>query len=285
MSRSIYVGESNAEARKHAVSGTFGRSFEYIRTIIKSLNMLNILKHNSQVADEEVTLDYLLKHLCIIGDPDSCIRQLLEVWEQTGGFGTLLMTTHDWDDKDKWVRSMELLAREGTPSFAGKLMIPKNKDNHARRQLPSSVEEGMPMATGHCREWSIRVADPTTPRWLPPALPLLVLGGESSLDGLQLHRSVEDRDLYRTQRLRLPLLTCPSAYVLFDARQHLGGTSQHERIVAAHLNPLHSFFHPFSGNLRIISTAHANEYVGFAKLSGRPSSTTRSISGWSHWPV
>ena len=111
------MGESNAEARKHAVSGTFGRSFEYIRTIIKSLNMLPILKHNSQVADDEVTLDYLLKHLCIIGDPESCIRQLLEVWEQTGGFGTLLMTTHDWDDKDKWVRSMELLAREVLPAL------------------------------------------------------------------------------------------------------------------------------------------------------------------------
>jgi len=115
--RSIYVGESTAEARKHTVSGTFGRSFEYIRTIVKSLNMLHILKHNPQVTDDEVTLDYMLKHLCIVGDPDSCIRQLQGVWEQTGGFGTLLMTTHDWDDKAKWVRSMELLANKVLPAL------------------------------------------------------------------------------------------------------------------------------------------------------------------------
>ena len=111
------MGESNAEARKHAVSGTFGRSFEYIRTIIESLNTLHILKHNPQVADDEVNLDYLLKHLCIVGDPDSCIRQLQDLWEQTGGFGTLLMTTHDWDDKAKWVRSMELLANKVLPAL------------------------------------------------------------------------------------------------------------------------------------------------------------------------
>jgi alkanesulfonate monooxygenase SsuD/methylene tetrahydromethanopterin reductase-like flavin-dependent oxidoreductase (luciferase family) len=123
VARSIYVGESNAEARRHAVSGTFGRSFEYIRTIIKSLNTMNILKHNPQVPDEEVTLDYLLKHLCIIGDPASCIQQLQNVWEQTGGFGTLLMTTHDWDDKEKWVRSMELLAKEVLPA------LPSTYDN------------------------------------------------------------------------------------------------------------------------------------------------------------
>ena len=112
-----------------------------LRTIIKSLNMLTILKHNSQVADDEVTLDYLLKHLCIIGDPESCIRQLLEVWEQTGGFGTLLMTTHDWDDKDKWVRSMELLAKRYYP-LCQRLLIAKNKDNHSDANSPPQSRRG-----------------------------------------------------------------------------------------------------------------------------------------------
>ncbi len=39
----------------------------------------------------------------------------LALWEETGGFGTLLMITHDWDDKQKWVRCMELLTQEVMP--------------------------------------------------------------------------------------------------------------------------------------------------------------------------
>jgi limonene 1,2-monooxygenase len=45
------------------------------------------------------------------------VRQLRAIWDQTGGFGTLLMIAHDWDDRTKWLRSMELLAREVVPAL------------------------------------------------------------------------------------------------------------------------------------------------------------------------
>ena len=117
VARSIYVGESNAEAREHVLRGTFSRSFQYLCALMKSANMLHLVKHDLQVTDEEVTPEYILKHLCIVGDPDECVRQLRQLWEQTGGFGTLLMIAHDWDDKVKWVRSMELLANQVLPAL------------------------------------------------------------------------------------------------------------------------------------------------------------------------
>jgi len=70
-----------------------------------------------EVPDEEVTPEYAVKHLCIMGSAKDCIRQLEEVWEVTGGFGTLLMTSKDWDDQDKWRRSMKLLAEEVVPAM------------------------------------------------------------------------------------------------------------------------------------------------------------------------
>ena len=79
--------------------------------------MLHVPKHNPDVSDEEVTPEYMMKHEFIIGDVDECIRQLQEVWDVTGGFGTLLMITHDWDDRAKWIRSMELLAKEVIPAM------------------------------------------------------------------------------------------------------------------------------------------------------------------------
>ena len=117
VARSIYVGETNQEAREHALNGTFSRSFGYMCALMKSANMLHLVKHDLAVTDEEVTPEYILKHLCIVGDVDSCIHQLQQLWQQTGGFGTLLMIAHDWDDKAKWVRSMERLTREVLPAL------------------------------------------------------------------------------------------------------------------------------------------------------------------------
>jgi limonene 1,2-monooxygenase len=59
----------------------------------------------------------MMQHLCIIGDAAECIRQLHELWEQSGGFGTLLMIAHDWDDKERWRSSTERLAREVVPAL------------------------------------------------------------------------------------------------------------------------------------------------------------------------
>ncbi len=117
ISRSIYIGETNDAAWEHARSGTFIRSFEYLIDVLKSANMLNLVKHDPGVADDAVTPDYMLRHLCIIGDKAECIRQLHALWQQTGGFGTLLMIAHDWDDKERWQRSMQLLAREVVPAL------------------------------------------------------------------------------------------------------------------------------------------------------------------------
>ncbi len=117
IARSIYIDETTGAAWDHATNGAFGRSFDYLRMIIQSANMLDILKHDPDMPDEDVTLEYLLKTLCIIGDRDECLRQLQLLWDKTGGFGTLLMIAHDWDDKAKWLRCMETLATEVVPEL------------------------------------------------------------------------------------------------------------------------------------------------------------------------
>ena len=37
--------------------------------------------------------------------------------EETREFGTLIMTAHDWDDKDAWINSLDLFAKEVMPSL------------------------------------------------------------------------------------------------------------------------------------------------------------------------
>ena len=117
ISRSIYVGESNQEAWEHTLNGEFARAFEYLIALLTSAKMLHLVKQDPDMPDKEVTPEYMLKKLCIIGDVDECVRQLEAVWEVTGGFGTLLMIAHDWDNKAKWLRSMNLLAKEIVPAL------------------------------------------------------------------------------------------------------------------------------------------------------------------------
>ena len=117
VSRSICIGETNEEAWDHALNGTFGGSFEYMLELMRAADMIKLAKHDPDVPDDDVDVEYALKHLCIVGDPDECLRQLHEVWDVTGGFGTLLMIAHDWDDKAKWLRTMDLLAKEIVPAM------------------------------------------------------------------------------------------------------------------------------------------------------------------------
>lgn len=79
--------------------------------------MVYLMKRDADMSDEEVTVDYFLKEVCIIGGVEEVTRRLGELWNETGGFGTLLMITHDWDDKARWLRCMELLAEEIVPKL------------------------------------------------------------------------------------------------------------------------------------------------------------------------
>ena len=64
----------------------------------------------NEQADSDCTLDYFMDDVIIAGDPEHVTHQLLELREQIGPFGTLVLTAHDWDDRDRWTHSLELFA-------------------------------------------------------------------------------------------------------------------------------------------------------------------------------
>ena len=69
------------------------------------------------MSDAEIDMDYFMKELIIAGDVDEVLRRLLEVMEETGPFGTLISMGYDWDDREAWIRSNELFARELMPAL------------------------------------------------------------------------------------------------------------------------------------------------------------------------
>lgn len=67
--------------------------------------------------DANCNLDYFIDEVIIAGDPEEVIRQLFDLRSQIGGFGTLVLVAHDWDDKERWLHSLERCASEVVPAL------------------------------------------------------------------------------------------------------------------------------------------------------------------------
>ena len=69
------------------------------------------------MSDADCNLDYLMTEQIIAGDVDEVLRRLLELIDETGPFGTLVLMGYDWDDKASWLHSMELFSKELMPAL------------------------------------------------------------------------------------------------------------------------------------------------------------------------
>jgi len=119
VARNVFVADSNAEAKLLAQSNSLGKCIQYILDLTAATAPTGVAmwKRDAQQADSECTLDYFLEQVVIAGDPEHVTQQLLDLREQIGPFGTLVLTAHDWDDRERWDRSLELFAREVVPAF------------------------------------------------------------------------------------------------------------------------------------------------------------------------
>lgn len=119
IARDIYVADTTEKARKEVREGTLGRDYtDYFFKIVPRIRgNLNIFKRDKAMTDSEVTLDYMMDNLWIVGSPEDVRDQLAELYEYVGGFGTLLVMGHEWNPPEKWRKSMELLINEVIPSL------------------------------------------------------------------------------------------------------------------------------------------------------------------------
>ncbi len=77
--------------------------------LLKKSRGFDILKVDPAMADADVTLDYLLENIWIVGSPDTVAAKLAALRDQVGGFGTLLVIAHEGRPRTVWERSMTLL--------------------------------------------------------------------------------------------------------------------------------------------------------------------------------
>jgi limonene 1,2-monooxygenase len=103
-----HVAETAEEAIADVREGREYERLHYFRRV-------GGLKSDSTL-EEEIEQD-----TSIVGSPEHVIGALTRLREETGGFGGFLVMAHDWANREKTLRSYELLARYVIPHFKGML--------------------------------------------------------------------------------------------------------------------------------------------------------------------
>ena len=119
IAREVYVAETTEQARSEALEGVLRRDFEdYFLRLLPMVGNLDLFKSDPEMPDAEVTAEYLVDNIWIVGSPDDVAAQLRRLYGQVGGFGVLLAMGHEWEPRDRWVKAMTLLATDVMPQLA-----------------------------------------------------------------------------------------------------------------------------------------------------------------------
>ena len=115
--RDVYVAPTDDEARDLATGGIMGRCWrEFLLPVYLGLGLGSILKRDPGMSDEAVDLEYLVDNLWLVGSPQTVADRIVDLQDQTGGFGYLLVVSYDATNEfESWKRSLQLLMDEVIP--------------------------------------------------------------------------------------------------------------------------------------------------------------------------
>jgi len=107
---SFHLAETREEARA-AVKWGFPDYLDY-------LHIMRPPTGDSQAAGDPIE-QVLAMRGGVVGTPDDAVEALEKLWEETGGFGTLLLSGTNWMDFAATKKSYELFMRYVLPKFSG----------------------------------------------------------------------------------------------------------------------------------------------------------------------
>jgi alkanesulfonate monooxygenase SsuD/methylene tetrahydromethanopterin reductase-like flavin-dependent oxidoreductase (luciferase family) len=118
IARDILVAPTPAVARERA-RAVLGRNYvQHQRPNRLGTIQMTSTKLEPSMPDEAVSVDYLMEHVWIVGDPAECVDKIHRLHEESGGFGALLAITTDSDDAGWDHESLRLLAERVAPGVA-----------------------------------------------------------------------------------------------------------------------------------------------------------------------
>lgn len=117
----IFVADTDEEAYALARTSPYARFYEEFFIPVASYQAKSKIpfKIDKAMSDDEITLDYLIEKIWIVGSPETVAAKLAALNDFAGGFGNILLLGMDAaDDPAPWRRSLELFATEVKPRIA-----------------------------------------------------------------------------------------------------------------------------------------------------------------------
>ncbi len=119
IAREIYVAETTEQAREEVLNGTIGRDFrQYFIPLMRYMKAVSLFKTDPDIPDEDITPEYLVDNVWIVGSPDEVTEKIRQMYRDVGGFGVLLAMGHEWDPEEGWLNSVTTLAKDVMPRLA-----------------------------------------------------------------------------------------------------------------------------------------------------------------------
>ena len=101
IAREVYVAETSERARREALAGVLRRDFEqYFLRLVPRMRAMDLFKIDPDMPDSEVTPEYLVDNIWVVGSPEEVAAKLRRIYHDTGGFGVLLSMGHEWEPRD-----------------------------------------------------------------------------------------------------------------------------------------------------------------------------------------
>lgn len=133
---SVYLAETREQAWADVEEG-IAREMEYFLAIgLKT----PYEAYPDQPASEITPRSAADRRDWIVGSPDDAVRHIERLQQETGGFGGLMLTTHEWTRSHKLRRSLELFARYVMPHFRGHT---RGFTDEWKRLRQAAIEGGM----------------------------------------------------------------------------------------------------------------------------------------------
>lgn len=117
LSHPLFVADNDAAAWDASVGGAMGDTYrEWILPYAEANGRLVHFAPALAASGQPITTELLAEKRWLIGSPETVADGIVSLYEETGGFGTLLASVYDYaDDPAPYLRSLELLATEVLP--------------------------------------------------------------------------------------------------------------------------------------------------------------------------
>ena len=114
-----FLGLTEVEVSTIVGSVDRTRDFDrYFRKLIPKGRGMGILKQDPDMADADVTSEYMMDNVWVVGSREEVVEKLAKLNDDMGGFGVLLAMGHEWEPRGPWTESMGMLIQDVMPKLS-----------------------------------------------------------------------------------------------------------------------------------------------------------------------